>query len=92
MHEKQWAQNVGVVQQSQGFSGIFHVTVDLKPDADMKAVEAVIDQELDRVMREPISERERQRVITETEASFVRGLETLVARGRDGADVQPLPG
>jgi len=81
VHEKQWAQTVGVGQQSQGFSGIFHITIDLKPEADMKAVEQVVDQELEKVMREPISERERQRVITETEASFVRGLETLVARG-----------
>jgi zinc protease len=81
VHQKQWAQNVSVNQQSQGLSSIFHVTVDLKPDADMKAVEAVLDEELDRVAREPISDRERQRVITETEADFVRGLETLVARG-----------
>jgi zinc protease len=81
VHQKQWAQNVTVGQQNQGFSSIFHVIVDLKPDADMKAVEAVLDEELDRAMREPISDRERQRVITETEADFVRGLETLVARG-----------
>jgi zinc protease len=81
VHEKQWAQSVSVGQQSQGFSGIFHVIVDLKPDADVKAVEAVLDQELERAMREPVTDRERQRVITETEADFVRGLETLVARG-----------
>jgi predicted Zn-dependent peptidase len=81
VHEKQWAQNVAVYQQSQGFSSIFNVVVDLKPDADLKAVEGVIDQELERVMKEPITERERKRVVTETEASFVRGLETLVARG-----------
>jgi zinc protease len=81
VHEKQWAQNVASYQQSQGFSSIFNVIVDLKPEADLKAVEAVVDQELERVMKEPISERERKRVVTETEASFVRGLETLVARG-----------
>jgi zinc protease len=81
VHEKQWAQNVTVFQQSQRFSSIFNVIVDLKPDADMKAVEAVLDAELDRVMSEPISDRERTRVITETEAGFVRGLESLVARG-----------
>jgi zinc protease len=81
VHEKQWAQNVSVYQQSQGFSSIFNVVAELKPEADLKAVEAVLDQEIERVMKEPISERERQRVVTETEASFVRGLETLVARG-----------
>jgi zinc protease len=81
VHEKQWAQNVNVFQQSQRFSSIFHVVVDLKPEADLRAVEAVLNAELDRAMIEPISERERKRVITETEAGFVRGLESLVARG-----------
>jgi zinc protease len=81
VHDKQWAQNVAVFQQSQGFSSVFHVLVDLKPEADLRAVEAVLNAELDRVMNEPISERERKRVVTETEANLVRSLESLVARG-----------
>jgi zinc protease len=81
VHEKQWAQNVAVGQSGQRFSGIFNVIVDLKPEADMRAVEAVLNAELDRVMIEPITERERKRVITGMEAGFVRGLESLVARG-----------
>jgi zinc protease len=81
VHEKQWAQSVAVFQQSQGLSGIFHVYVDLKPDADQKAVEDVLEAELERVTKEPITERERKRVVTEIEAGFVRGLETLVSRG-----------
>jgi zinc protease len=83
VHEKQWAQNVVAYEQSQEYSSIFNVFVDLKPEADQKAVEAVIDAELERVMKEPITERERKRVVTEVEASFVRGLETLVARGEN---------
>jgi zinc protease len=83
VHEKQWAQNVASVQQSQEHSGIFHIYVDLKPEADQKAVEAVIEAEIDRVMKEPITERERKRVVTQVEASFVRGLETLVGRGEN---------
>ena len=81
VHEKQWAQNVTVFNQGQRFSGVFNVVVDLKPEADLRAVEAVLNAELDRVMTDPITERERKRVITETEAGFVRGLESLVARG-----------
>jgi zinc protease len=83
VHEKQWAQNVAAYQQSQEYSSIFNLFVDLKPDADQKAVEAILDAELDKVMKEPITERERKRVVTEVEASFVRGLETLVARGEN---------
>ena len=81
VHEKQWAQNVNASAQGAQFSGVFHLTVDLKPEADLKAVEAVLDQELDKVMKEPITDRERQRVITEIEATVVRRLESLQARG-----------
>jgi zinc protease len=81
VHDKQWAQSVGVFQQGQGFSGIFHVSAELKPEADIGQVEAVLDQELERVAREPIGERERRRVITGEEAGFVRGLEPLASRG-----------
>jgi predicted Zn-dependent peptidase len=81
VHEKQWVQNIAVYQQSQSFSGIFHVYADLKPDADAAAVEAVIDAEMNKILKEPITERERKRVITEIEADFVRGLESLAARG-----------
>jgi zinc protease len=81
VHEKQWAQNVVAYQDSQEMSSVFELYVDLKPDADLKAVEAVLNAELDRVMKEPISQPELQRVVTQVEASFVRGLETLVSRG-----------
>ncbi len=81
VHEKQWAQNVAAFQQSQDTTSIFHIFADLKPDADEKAVMAVLDAEIEKIRKEPITERERQRVITGTEADFVRGLETLVARG-----------
>jgi predicted Zn-dependent peptidase len=81
VHEKQWAQSVAVFQQGQLMSGIFHVQADLKPEADLAAVEAILDEELRKVTREPITERERARVITEIEASFIRGLETLQSRG-----------
>jgi zinc protease len=81
VHDKQWAQSVGVDQGGRGFSGVFGVTVDLKPEADIAAVEAVLDGELERVTHEPITAAERQRVITQIEAGFVRGLEPLAARG-----------
>jgi predicted Zn-dependent peptidase len=81
VHEKQWAQNVAAFQQSQDFSGIFHVQADLKPEADLAEVEKILDAEIERAIKDLVTERERKRVVTEVEASFVRGLETLVARG-----------
>ncbi len=81
VHEKQWAQSVAAFQQSQDFSGIFHVQADLKPEADLAEVEKILDAEIERAIKDLVTERERKRVVTEVEASSVRSLETLVARG-----------
>jgi zinc protease len=61
-------------------TGVFHLIADLKSGADMAEVERVIDEELDRVRREPISKREFDRAVTAVQASFVWGLERLRAR------------
>ena len=80
VHDKQLAQNVSVSQQSAQLSSVFHVVVDLKSDADLAEVEKIIDQELERVMREPISQRELERAVVGFESAFVWGLEDLMAR------------
>jgi predicted Zn-dependent peptidase len=80
VHEKQTCQSVSVYQASAGFSSTFNVVCDLRPDADLAEVEKVFDAELDRVAKEPISGRELARAVTSVEASFVWGLEDLLAR------------
>jgi zinc protease len=80
VHEKQLAQSVSVSQQSSQMSSMFSVSVDLKSDADMAAVEKIVDEELARVMKEPITQREFDRAVTGIEAGFVWGLESLLAR------------
>jgi zinc protease len=78
--ERQLAQSVSVYQASAQMSSTFHVTVDLKPDADLAEVERILDEELERVRKEPITEREIARAIVSYESGFVWGLESLLAR------------
>ena len=80
VHERQLAQNVAVYQYGAGFSGTFNVIVDLKADADQAEVEKILDKELERAMREPLSDREIKRAVVGVESSFVWGLEDLMAR------------
>jgi zinc protease len=78
--DRSLARRVSVVQGSQQLSSTFEIEVEVNPDADLAEVEKVIDAELDRVTREPISDRELARVQTQIEAAFVWRLEPVQAR------------
>ena len=78
VHDKQLAQGVSVSQVSPQHT--FSVVIDLRSDADAAAVEKIVDEEIERVMHEPISTRELQRAVVEVEGSFVWRLEPLMAR------------
>ncbi len=67
-------------QWGKGFSGEFHVVVDLKPGANLEKVESMIKSELSRVLSEPITSAELQRVKLQVESSFVWSLEELMSR------------
>jgi zinc protease len=78
--EDKSAQNVAVYQSGNGHSGSFHVIVDLKPGQDPIKAELTLRRELERILREPISDAELRRVIVGTESGFVWGLEPLMGR------------
>ncbi|HTE51928.1 MAG TPA: pitrilysin family protein [Kofleriaceae bacterium] len=80
VHQKQLAQSVAAYQASQQFSSFFAVSVLAKTDADLAAIERIIDEEIDRVRKEPITKREFDRSVINREAGFVWGLEELLAR------------
>jgi zinc protease len=80
VHEKRLAQSVFVSQQSQQMSSVFAIAVVLQSDAELAEVEKIIAEELDRVVREPITQAEIDRAIVSIEASQVWGLEDVVAR------------
>ncbi|MCY1056272.1 pitrilysin family protein [Nannocystis sp. SCPEA4] len=78
--EDKSAQSVSAYQSGSGHSGVFHVVVDLKPGQDPVKAELTIRRELERLLREPISDAELKRVVVGTESSFVWGLEDVMGR------------
>ncbi len=80
VHEKQWAQSVSVSQASARMSSVFHVMVDLRPEADVATVEKAVLAEIARVRTEAISQEELRRAVVSIESGFVWGLESLIAR------------
>ena len=74
------AQGVSIYNAGAEHSSVFHIIVDLKPGQDAARAEQVIARELDKIMKEPISAAELQRVRIGIESSFIWGLEDLMGR------------
>jgi zinc protease len=80
VHQKQLAQSVAAFQASRQHSSYFTVAVTAKTGADLKEIERIIGEELEKVRSEPISQREFERAVVEQESGFVWGLEALLSR------------
>jgi predicted Zn-dependent peptidase len=77
------AQSVSAFQESKQRSGDFTVQVVLSPGADLSRVEAIMQEELERLMREPMRAVDLARFLTDMEASKVWGLQSLSARAEE---------
>jgi len=80
VHEKQLAQSISIFQYSRAYGSAFHLEVKLKPTADQAEVEKIVNDELERIRREAIKKEEFDRAVTNVEAGFVWGLESVNAR------------
>jgi zinc protease len=80
VHKNQLAQDVSVFQLSQQYSSLFVIQVTLRSGADLGAVERIIGEEMAKVRKQPISQREFNRAVTSVESSFMWRLESLMAR------------
>jgi predicted Zn-dependent peptidase len=78
--EQQSAQRVSIYQNGNGFSGEFHVVVDVKPEHALSKVEPAVQAELDRVIADGVTQKELGRVVNRLEANFVWGLEEVLTR------------
>lgn len=78
--EERSAQSVQIYNAGAQHSSVFHVVVDLKPGQDPARAEQVINRELEKMRKEPVTDAEMQRVLIGTESGFVWGLEDLMGR------------
>jgi zinc protease len=80
VHEKQLALSVSASQGGMSFSGLFEITVRLRNDANLEEVRKIVDAELERMRKEPVSDREIARAVTRFESAVVYGMESLPGR------------
>ena len=80
VYDKQLATRVSAGQGGSGFSGTFSITVTLRSDADAAAVQQIVMDEVKRLAKDTISDKEIARVVASNEAWAIRGLENVNSR------------
>jgi predicted Zn-dependent peptidase len=83
VYDKQLAQSVNASQQSSGFSSLFTITVTLRTGSDLEQVKQLVMEEVARVGKENLGDKEIQRFIAETEASAIYRLQDFNARANE---------
>ena len=77
VYDMQVAQDVTAVQQSQALDSNFLIIATARPDQPLDKIQAVIDEELDKLRAAPPEAREMQRALNQIEANFYRGMERV---------------
>lgn len=60
---------------------LFYISAELLPGRDVREVERVVDEELERLRREPVGERELTKAKNQLEAAFVFGQDSVFSQG-----------
>jgi predicted Zn-dependent peptidase len=74
------AQTVNVFQASRQQSSYFVIQVLARTGADLAAIDKIVDAELARLRRDPLTKAELDRTVIQIEAGMIWGLEDLLAR------------
>ncbi|HME44062.1 MAG TPA: pitrilysin family protein [Syntrophorhabdales bacterium] len=67
---------------------LFSISADVLPDKDVADVEKAIDEEIERLQREPVSERELQKAKNKMEAGFVFHQDSLFSQAMELAQYE----
>ena len=76
------AQDVTAFQQSGAIGSEFQIIATARRGHTAAELQKVIDEELEKLRREPPDAREVQRAINQVEASFYRRMERVMQQGR----------
>jgi zinc protease len=77
VYEKQIARDVRIGNYGQAIAGEFNIQITCNPDSDLSELQAIVEEELDRIRREAPSRKEIQRAKNIFESDRVRYLERL---------------
>jgi zinc protease len=86
VYELQIAQNVSSFQSSKMLGSTFQIVVTARPSPDppdkvLEKLKTIVDEELQKLREAPPADREVQRVINQTEASFYDRMESVGSFG-----------
>ena len=77
VYDLQIAQDVTAFQQSRALGSNFVIMATARPGQGLDKIQAVIDEELDKLRKETATAREMTRALNQTEASFYRNMERV---------------
>jgi len=77
VYDMQIAQNVRASQQSSRLAGYFQIDVTPKPGQSLANIDGIVQQELSRLMSEPITARELARVQNSFRSSFLNRMASV---------------
>jgi zinc protease len=77
VYEEQMAQDVSAFQSSGALGSSFMIIATARRGRSAEELQKAIDEELDRLRREPPDARELQRAVNQIEASFYRRMERV---------------
>ncbi|ATZ74107.1 peptidase M16 [Idiomarina sp. X4] len=77
VYDEQIASSVGAFQYGRTLAGQFMITADAKPGVELEQIEAIINEELQRLIKEGPTQSELQRTKFSTTANFVRRAEKV---------------
>jgi zinc protease len=77
VYELQIAQDVTAFQQSQALGSVFLIIATARPGHTIEQIQAVIDEELEKLRTSPADAREMTRTLNQLEASFYRRMERV---------------
>jgi predicted Zn-dependent peptidase len=80
IYDRPLATSVSAFQFGSQFSGIFQITVTLRPEANVDEVKQIVAAEVARLTREPLPAKEIARVVAANEAGAIRRLESVLGR------------
>jgi predicted Zn-dependent peptidase len=78
--DKELAQSVSATQESRDLSGQFTLEIVARPKVDLAEIERVVDAELAKLAKEPVTQAELDRARNDYETGFVRQLESVENR------------
>jgi zinc protease len=78
--DMQVAQQVFASQQSSKLAGRFEIDITPKPGQSLAAIDKIVQEELQKVMGEPVTDRELQRVKNSFRASFLNRLSSVLGK------------